>query len=414
MKKHYWWVGGVAVLQILILGLLYFNWPPMVLTLLVPESEKPAWQSLITLFEAQHPKTKIQLITAKNLGGFLTKQLKEGTCLPKGSPDIVYLDVIWVPEFAVRGCLQDLSKRFVPKMKSQFSPQAVRDGEYLGKSYRIPFRSDMGMLYYRSDLLNQAGYQHPPETFTELIEISKTLKQKQLVEWGFLWQGDQYEGKIATFVEVLRGHGGYWIDEKTRQVGLDQPQAIQAVQFLRTTLKSKVSPANVLTFSEDESLAQFRAGKSIFLRHWPRARSFLADDNNGAVKAVPMQLHTPAHQGGPCNGSWGLGIAKKTQHADRAWKAIQFFTSEQAQRQFTQETQFVPSHKAVLKQDSPEIQQAITKAIFRPRIPEYDQASEILQAALSQALNPDTSDQEAQSIMKTAAQETRQLLNPPS
>ncbi len=407
MARRFWL--GIAGLQVLVLGLLYLNWPPVVLTLLVPEDEGQAWQTLIQTFEAQHPKTKINLITRKNLGGFLTKQLKEGTCLPQGSPDLVYLDVIWVPEFAVRGCLQDLSGRFDVEMRSQFTPQSVRDGEYLGKFYRIPVRSDMGMLYYRSDLLTQAGYPQPPETFSDLMEISQTLKQKNLVEWGFLWQGDQYEGKIATFVEVLAGHGGYWIDAETRNVGLDQPQAIQAVQFLRNTLTRKVSPTSVLTFSEAESLAQFRAGKSMFLRHWPRARFFLASDKT--VKAVPMQLQSNGHPGGPCNGSWGLGIAQKKQHSDKAWRAIQFFTSAQAQRQFTRETQFVPSHKAVLVQESPEVQQAVTQAIYRPPIPEYDQASEILQAALSQALNPDTSDQEVKAIMKTAADETRQLLD---
>lgn len=410
MKKRVWL--GIAALQVLALGLLYFTWPPVVLTLLVPEDEAQAWKPLIQTFEAKHPKTKISLLTTKNLGGFLSKQLKEGSCLPKGSPDLVYIDVIWVPEFAVRGCLQDLSGRFDTKMRSQFSPQAVKDGEYFGKSYRIPLRSDMGMLYYRSDLLTQAGYQQPPQTFTDLMTISQTLKQKQLVEWGFLWQGDQYEGKIATFVEILAGHGGYWIDDQTRQVGLDQPEALQAIQFLRNTLKSKVSPTSVLTYSEAESLAQFRAGKSLFLRHWPRAKFFLAQDKT--IKSVPMQLQSQGHSGGPCNGSWGLGIAKETQHSDQAWRAIRFFTSEQAQRQFTQDTQFIPSHKAVLQQESPEVQQAITKAIYRPRIPEYDQASDILQAALSQALSPDTSDKAVETIMKKATAETYQLLNPPS
>lgn len=410
MAKRFWL--GIAAVQVLALGLLYFTWPPVVLTLLVPEDEAQAWKPLIQKFEAKHPKTKISLITTKNLGGFLSKQLKEGSCLPQGSPDLVYIDVIWVPEFAVRGCLQDLSGRFDAEMRSQFTSQAVKDGEYFGKSYRIPLRSDMGMLYYRSDLLAQAGYSQPPQTFTDLIKISQTLKQKQLVEWGFLWQGDQYEGKIATFVEILAGHGGYWIDEETRQVGLDQPKAIQAVQFLRNTLTSKVSPTSVLTYSEAESLTQFKRGKSMFLRHWPRAQRLLAEDET--VKSVPMQLQVQGHVGGPCNGSWGLGIAKKTQHSDQAWRAIRFFTSETAQRQFSQATQFIPSHKAVLKQESPEVQKAITKVIYRPRIPEYDQASEILQAALSQALNPDTSDQAVEEIMKKATAETDQLLNPPS
>ena len=420
LKPRRLWLG-VAALQVLALVFLYLNWPPVVLTLLVPEEEQQGWQTLIQTFQAQHPKTKIRLISRKNLGGYLTKQLKEGNCEPEGAPkdapDLVYIDVIWVPEFAVKGCLKDLTAHLTPQLKAQFAPQTLEDGEYDGKLYRIPLRSDVGMLYYRFDLLNRGGYQHPPKTFAELLEISQTLKQKKLAEWGFLWQGDQYEGLIATFVEVLAGYGGYWVDPETSAVGLDQPQAIQAVQFLRNTLRTKVSPSSVFTLSEKESLEQFKAGKTVFLRHWPRARALLeASDSNvvGKVKAVPLQLQTNGHQGKPCNGSWGLGIADKTQHFNQAWQAVRFFTSEKAQRQFTRETRFMPSQKAVLEQEPPEIQQAAANAVDRPRIPEYDQASEILQAALSQALNPDLPDQDVERIMQMAAEETYQILPPPA
>jgi len=409
---------GLAALQVLALVLLYFHWPPVELTLLVPEEEQQEWQTLIQTFQAQHPKTKIRLITTQNLGGYLTKQLKENTCLPKGSPDLVYLDVIWVPEFAERKCLKDLSSRLTSKLRSQFTPQSIADGEFSGKLYRIPFRSDVGMLFYRADLLAQAGYQQPPTTYADLIEMSQAIQRQNLAEWGFLWQGDRYEGQIATFVEVLKGHGGFWINPQTLAVGLDQPQAIQAVQFLRKTLKTRISPSSVLTYSEVESLEQFKAGNTVFLRHWPRGRALLnAPDSQvaGKVKAVPMGLQRAGQQGAACNGSWGLGMSQTTQYPRQAWQAIRFFARETAQRQFTRETRFIPgNHEVVQQQESPVIQQAIASAVKRPPIPEYDQASEVLQAGLSQALNLDTPDDRVAEIMQTTAAETRQLLQSPS
>ncbi|NEQ28568.1 MAG: extracellular solute-binding protein, partial [Microcoleus sp. SIO2G3] len=62
---------------------------------------------------------------------------------------------------------------------------------------------------YRKDLLEQAGYE-PPETFEELVNISQDLQGKKAARWGYVWQGRQYEGLSAMFVEILDGFGGFW------------------------------------------------------------------------------------------------------------------------------------------------------------------------------------------------------------
>lgn len=87
----------------------------------------------------------------------------------------------------------------------------------------MPFRSDAGMLYYRTDLLEENGFD-PPETTEELLEISRSLQEQGAVEWGYVWQGRQYEGLAAVFVEILEGHGGFWVNPETEEVGLDDPE----------------------------------------------------------------------------------------------------------------------------------------------------------------------------------------------
>ncbi len=116
-----------------------------------------------------------------------------------------------------------------------------------------------------------------------------------------------------------------------------------------------------------------------------------------------------------CKGGWGLGIAKNAQHPQEAWRAIQFFTSEVAQRKFVLESGYLPSRRSLFTEPQivaeyshfPEVLEMVEHAVLRPPIPEYDQASKILQRYLSAALTGQPSEE----TMKAAANETRKLLS---
>ncbi len=416
--------GLVAALQILILLILLITWPaapPVNLTLVVPTSEANHWSSLIKEFETENRDIQISLVEVENHQGDLTEKLKEFNTINfrTGNPyDLIYMDIIWVSEFAKKGWLMNLSNRISPKQLREFLDSDVAAGRYNSGLYRIPFRSDLGLLYYRKDLLERAGYQ-PPKTFQQLLQISKNLQKQGATQWGYLWQGRQYEGLSAMFVEVLHGYGGFWIKPSTLEVGLDQPEAIAAVRFLVRTIDEKISPPEVVSYSEDESFSEFQQGNAVFLRNWPFvwAQANAKDSPiRGKVGIQPMMLHAEGHSGGSCNGSWGLGIAKASKHPNQAWRAIAYLTSAKAQRQFILETGHVPSRKSLFSEPEisnkyshfPELSQALKNSVSRPPVPEYDQASKILQRYLNEALRKQRSPEQA---MKAAAAETRKLLN---
>ena len=87
------------------------------------------------------------------------------------------------------------------------------------------------MLFYRRDLL-EAADEKPPETFDELVRIAQKLQRPPQL-WGYVWQGKQYEGLICDFMEVLTGFGGFWINSDTNEVGLDRPEAVRALEWMR-------------------------------------------------------------------------------------------------------------------------------------------------------------------------------------
>jgi|SRR5919199_4401317 multiple sugar transport system substrate-binding protein len=391
---------------------------PVTITALINAGEVPQWKELIVKeFEKENPGIHLEIIEAPNATD-LTENLYTSAFILGDSPyDLIYMDVIWTSKFAAAGWLLDLSDRISQAELKAFMDKDVEAGRYKGKLYRIPLRSDAGMLYYRTDLLEKIGAK-PPETFEELVKISQELQKKKAAPWGYVWQGAQYEGLSAMFVEVLEGFGGFWVNPETNEVGLDKPEAIKAVEFLRSVIDQSISPPGVTTYREEDTRRLFVSGETAFLRNWPYVWASANEEGSqikGKIGIKPM-VHVPGAKGGACLGGWGMGIARTSKHPKEAWKAIQYFTSKEAQRRFTLETGSISSRRDLFADPEiitkyphyPQFQTVVEMAVLRPPIAQYAQASDILQRYLNAALSNRSIS--AEKAMKSAANEIRMLL----
>jgi multiple sugar transport system substrate-binding protein len=404
-------------LGIFLFGWMAFSQQPVTLNLLMTAPDAQPWkQGLIADFERENPGIRINLIEGPNAVNLIEDLYTSAFLLGDSPYDLVNMDVIWTSKFAAADWLLDVSDRISPTELEAFSPKDLEAGRYEGGLYRIPIRSDLRMLYYRTDLLEAAGLK-PPETFTDLIEISQTLQKDKTVNWGYLWQGRQYEGLVAMFMDILQGFGGFWVNPATLEVGLDRPEALKAIAFLQSTIDTKVSPPGVTTYQEDETLRFFKSGQAAFLGSWPYVWPLAnAEDSpiKGKIGIKPM-VHAPGLNGGACLGGWGLGIAKSSKHPEEAWKAIQYFTSESVQRQLILQTGYVPSRRSLFTDPEvvakyphyPKLLEVSQSAVLRSPIAQYAQVSDILQRYLSRAL---TTRNDPEKLMQAAANETRRIL----
>lgn len=406
---------------------------PITLRMAVPNDERNSWAPLIEKFQEAHTDIQIRLEDGFGSDDLKRKYIQSFQAEDDNAPsrlDIVYMDVIWLPEFAENGWLKDLSADFPSQetlVEEGFLQNEVYSGFYNGKLYRTPFRTDAGVLYYRRDLLERIN-QSPPETFTELIKIVKTLQAQGIVGEGngYLWQGRKDEAISAMFLEVLHGHGGFWIntdqidDDPEQAVGLDREEAIEALNFLRQTLAENISSDAVLTYREEDTRQIFRNGDVVFMRNWPAAWAAVnhfgseAHNNLGITAMVSNLSGEPA----ATKGGWGFGIAHNAIHPEAAVEAIKFFSSAASQRQFTLEHGSVPSRKALFFDPEivdkynyyPKLFSIIDQhLISRPKIPGYGEVSCILQDYLHEALN-NLNQTNSQDIMERAASDTRNFL----
>ncbi len=384
------------------------------ITVMLQALEARQWQSLVTKFEQENPDIEIEIISAPNATN-LVEDLYTSAFLLGDSPyDLVYLDIVWVQKFAAAKWLKSLDEFVTDSELQAFLKGDIEGGKYQNVLYRMPFRSDGGMLYYRSDLLAENGY-NPPDTFEELMTISLDLQNKNVARWGYAWQGRQYEGLSAMFVEILEGFGGFWINPNTFDVGLDSEEAIAGVKFLLKTIEQGVSPPGVTTYAEEETRRLFQGGEAVFLRNWPYVAGLASQSEIAGKFALKPMVHQANHQSGACQGGWGFGISASSLHPQEAWRFIEFMTSEKSQREFILETGYVPSRrslfndaKIVAKYDYyPELLKVVENSTLRPPIAQYAQASDILQRYLSAALTKTMIPEKA---MSAAASETRRLL----
>lgn len=447
----------LLIVLILLCSSLYFSSfllnKSVTLYMLVQAVEAQNWRELIKEFKEENPNINIEIVEGSDATDLVEEVYanaftQESSINSIKKPydfssqnreshydhyDLVYMDIIWVSRFADKGWLKNLKEEYkISENELQkFLPNDVKGGCYKGGLYRIPFHSDVGLLYYRKDLLDERGIDHPPETFGELIDFSNKLKKtSEKPQWGYVWQGQQYEGLVAMFVEVLESYGGSWIDDKTREVELDKTRVLldrtkEAINFLRRTIReNKISPENVTNYQEEETRKFFQEGEAVFLRNWPYVwnEANKADSDIQGKFAIAPVVHAEGQKSKACQGGWGLGISKFTKHPKEAWKAVEFFTSTATQKKYALRTGNMPSRRSLFY--DPQLVERYSyyptllrildntdNTVLRPRIPDYHEASAILQQHLNSVLmKPNIKPEEIEKEITAAADETREKL----
>jgi multiple sugar transport system substrate-binding protein len=220
-------------------------------------------------------------------------------------PDILQLDVIWTPEFAAAGWVLPLD-RFRPPVDS-FFPATIRANTWRGRLYALPWFVDVGMLYWRTDLLAR-----PPATLEALARVAPAAAGRAGIPYGFVWQGARYEGLVTVFLEHLGAFGGRIMDDSGR-VTVDSRAGVEALTYMRRALETPhFVPEAVLTWQEEQTRFAFQNGQAVLMRNWPYAYPLMEDSTKSvvagrfAVTAMPAPRTPPAGRrpGAPPRRRW--------------------------------------------------------------------------------------------------------------
>jgi multiple sugar transport system substrate-binding protein len=328
-------------------------------------------------------------------------------------PDVLQLDVIWTPEFAAAGWLLPLD-RFRPEAED-FFPATIRANRWEGRLYALPWFVDVGMLYWRTDLLD-----HPPTSLDELARQAAEAKGRAGLPYGFLWQGARYEGLVCVFLEHLGGFGGRVLDDEGR-VLVDSEAAARALTYMRDSIYGNgVVPRAVLTWQEEPTRFGFQNGQAVFLRSWPYAHALLRDPGQSKVAGKFAVAPMPAASSGSPTAALGgsqLAINANTRHPEAAYQVIAYLTRPEQMLERARVVGQYPPRRSLYEDPAlagalavppRQVRGIVEQATPRPVTPVYTQLSEILQIWLHRALTRQAEPAEA---LAEAAKEMRAFLD---
>jgi trehalose/maltose transport system substrate-binding protein len=259
--------------------------------------------------------------------------------------DVMMLDVIWPGAFAPH--LYDLTEALGDAAAEHYDT-IVENNTIEGRLVAMPWFADFGMLYYRTDLLEEYDYDEPPQTWDELEEMAQTIQEGEQEAGndefvGFVWQGAAYEGLTCDALEWIYTHGGGTIVEEG-EITLNNPQAVEALNRASGWVGT-ISPEGVVSYREEDARNVFQGGNAAFMRNWPYAYAAGQEDDSpiqGDFDVAPLPVSGEGESAGTVGG-WQLAVSNYSENPEAAVEFVRYMASPEVQIWRAQVGSYVPT-----------------------------------------------------------------------
>lgn len=299
------------------------------------------------IFKEKNPDTEIEVVTMAqdDIVAKLNTSLSSGSY--DGLPDIVLIE-----DYRIQGYLNAYEAEFADlsdvAKPEDFAEYKTGVNQIDGKMYGIPFDSGVAATFYRSDLIEEAGYtKNDMEdlTWDKFIEIGKAVKDKTGVAMMSVSSND-----IGILRAMLQSAGSWYTDENGKVNIADN----QALKDAITTYKRLVDEGIVKTISSDwdQYVGAFNSGEVAAVPNgcWISPSIVNAEDQSGkwAVAAIPRMRENPDSVNASSVGGAGWYVLKNVGHEENAKKFLKetFASNVDLMNQLAKDINLVSTLKA--------------------------------------------------------------------
>jgi trehalose/maltose transport system substrate-binding protein len=259
--------------------------------------------------------------------------------------DVFQIDVIWP------GILGNYFIDLAPYAKGvekEHFEAIIQNNTVNGRLVAMPWFTDAGILYYRTDLLEKYGIK-PPETWQEMTEAAQKIQDAERKSndkfVGFVFQGKAYEGLTCDALEWVDSFGGGTIVDDKGDITINNPKAAEAITHAAGWV-GKITPVGVLNYGEEEARGVFQSGNAAFMRNWPYA--WAAGQNADSpikgkigVEALPKGGADGKHTA--TLGGWQLAVSNYSKNQDAAADLVLYLTSKEEQKRRAVGASYLPT-----------------------------------------------------------------------
>ncbi|MBF9133402.1 extracellular solute-binding protein [Plantactinospora sp. S1510] len=354
------------------------------------ESTGKQRQVLVNKWNLENPDTPARLEVLSRSSDEQHSEMVARAQSDSPNVDVYNLDVTWTAEFATAGYIRALDESVDV---SGFLDAPRKTCEYDGKLWALPFNTDVGLLFYRKGVSQNAlpaTLPPDPNDVRALVAANPNLKA------GFVTPLDHYEGLTVSALEAIWAEDGDVYDAEKDLVVVDSDGVRNGLKKLADAMKSvdSLPPAvdpQSRGFREDTSRAAFQRGEVALMRNWPVAYGQL---RTGDRPMTDFDVAPLPGEGGSVLGGQNLAVATGTKNPQAAQKLVEFLTSEESERTLFRDGGLAATRTVVyddpqvrqLRPYAPVLKDALVKGKSRPVTPHYALFSSIFQDIVTNAL----------------------------
>jgi trehalose/maltose transport system substrate-binding protein len=358
-------------------------------------------QSQVDRYMAANPDDKVTIVPMPSSTSDQFGQYRLWLAAGNSDIDVYTTDVIWAPQLADQFVdLTDAMKDIV----GDYFPAIIESQTAKGKLVALPSFTDAPALFYRKDLLEK--YNKPvPKTWDEMAATAKEIMDGERAAgnadmWGFVFQGNSYEGLTCDALEWVKSSGGGQIIEADGTISINNPKAAAAIERAKGWVGT-ISPPGVLAYQEEEARGVWQLGNAVFMRNWPYAYGA----GNGADSPIKGKFDvatlpsaTADDRSAATLGGWNLAVSKYSKNPDAAIRLVRFLSSADEQKRRAIEQTNLPTRIATYDDADvaaaapiiPRWKDVFQNAVPRPSAPagsKYNEVSSLFWTAVHETLS---------------------------
>ncbi len=287
---------------------------------------------LIAEFERDHPGIRVDI---QHIPWSAAHEKLLTAFAADGLPDVCQLGNTWIPEFAALGTLEPLQPYVdaSPVVEQADYFPGIWDTNVIdGELYGVPWYVDTRLLFYRKDILAQAGVDAPPTTWREWEAAMAAIKREVGPRrYAILLPVNEFEQLLSLALQqndpLLRedsNRGNF------RSAGFGRALAFYANIFEQgwAPLMSETQISNVWDEFFNGFYAFYLSGPWNIREFRKRVPTELA--NQWGTMALPG----PDGPGAGIAGGTSLVLFRGSRRKDAAWKLVEFLSRPDVQQRF--------------------------------------------------------------------------------
>jgi multiple sugar transport system substrate-binding protein len=314
--------------------------------------------------------------------------------------DVFSVDLIWVPRFS-RWC-EPMDKWISPAEQAGILPQALESCRYDSSMFAVPMYLDVGMLYFRSDLVGEipGGDRLGDSLPTSISWDDFRALGRSYIKSGrpfYLYQGNDYEGLTCNFFELIAGQDPSFF--KRGNLNFESAPSRTALTMLVDFVhRDRISPPEGADFDEIRSYTYALDHDAVAVRGWPNfiesyRLSYPDQRKLDQLRLAPLP-HFPGQQSVSVYGGWNLMVSRYSSRIPESVELVRFFQRADMQKTMFEIGGYIPTNLEVYAdsayvRDHPVLRyygNLIRRGFHRPALVDYTKMSDVVSRAVHRAI----------------------------